>query len=113
MADEKTTFGVILGALGALYAVERLTGMFRPPSGPRLKPGELGGRDLTRKAAHNYWRAETAASGGQCAVAKRRFQRAERMQKRAEERARDGDHSVGDLRGSHRAARAEVRRCKK
>ncbi len=111
MAD-RSTFATVLTVLGAVYALERLPKIFRPPSGPRLKPGELGGRDLSAKAARTYWWAESEAHHGHCSNAKTALKNAERFREKSEQRARDGDHTVKDVRGSARAARAAVKSCK-
>lgn len=113
MADsEKSTIGALLGALGALYTFERLIRLYPPPSGPRVRPGELKGKHASGRAAQAYWAAENAAVRGQCREARTLFARGERYREMSEDRAARGDQTTRDVRGSQRIARAEVKACK-
>lgn len=113
MATEKTTLEVVLGALGALYAFERLISLFPPPVGPRLKTGEVYGREATARAARAYWEAENAASRGRCDVAKGFFAKGEHFRTMAEDRAERGDQTTQDVRGSQRLARDALKLCQR
>ena len=109
---QRTTAEAVLALVGAVATLSAVRGWFPPPSGPRLRKGELGGRALSTKAAQVYWWSETEAQAGRCRSARKALDNAERIRERAEVRAAQGDHTVKDTRNSARAARAAVKQCK-
>jgi hypothetical protein len=108
---EISTVQTLLGVAGLVYAVDRLTRMFPPSSGPRRRPGELTAGQYASQAEDSYWLAETAAARGDCGIAKDHFDDAEKDRRLAEWRTSRGDRTGKDIKGAQRLARSELKVC--
>jgi hypothetical protein len=104
----RRTFTLAVALGGTLWALSRVSSLFGPVPGPRLRKGELRARDASARAGAAYWKAEQAAAGGDCRVAQRAWKKAQGYRARADDRAARGDRTGSDLKKPLRKARKQL-----
>lgn len=104
----RRTFATAVAFGGALWAISRVTRLYGPVPGPRLREGEIRASASSARAESAYWAAEQAAAGGRCRQAGRAWRDAQDYRAQAEARAAAGDRTGRDLRKAVRKARKEI-----